>query len=204
LGLPASGRTVTVENIDGGPGPPSDVDGSGESDRDVEQSGGLALGANVIVYQAPNTDYGCADAFFSAASQNIASSVSASWGESGTYLEASIASGQESPGYGAAFDEAFLELAAQGQSGFVAAGDSGAYDASGDIGTTNLSVDNPADSPFITAGGETPLPWSVTLTGPDGSATVDVTAQRIWGWDYLWAPIAQITDTPLATVRRVM
>jgi subtilase family serine protease len=200
LGLPASGRTVTVENIDGGPGAPSDNGGSGETDLDVEQSGGLAPGANVIVYQAPNTDYGYADAFFSAASQNIASSVSASWGESETYLEASIASGQESPGYGAAFDEAFLELAAQGQSGFVAAGDSGAYDASGDIGTTNLSVDNPADSPFITVGGGTTLPWSGTLTGPDGSANVDVTSQRIWGWDYLWAPTAQITDTPLATV----
>jgi kumamolisin len=190
--------TLTVQNIDGGPGAPSDASGSGETDLDVEQSGGVAPGANVIVYQAPNTDPGFADAFFTAASQNLASSVSTSWGESETYLEASILAGQEAATYLAAFDEAFLEMAVQGQSGFDAAGDSGAYDASGDIGTTNLSVDTPADSSYMTAGGGTTLPWTGTLTGPDGSVTVTVPAQRTWGWDYLWQPIATITGTPLA------
>ena len=60
--------------------------------------------------------------------------------------------GGEDPAYAEAFDEAFLELAAQGQSTFVAAGNAGAYDALGDLGTTNLSVDNPDDSPFVTSG----------------------------------------------------
>jgi len=200
LGLPASSRTVTVVNVDGGPGAPSDASGTGETDLDVEQSGGLAPDANVIVYQAPNTDYGFADAFFQAASQNIASTVSASWLESETYLQAAIASGEESPGYEAAFDEAFLEMAAQGQSGFIAAGDWGAYTASVDIGTTNLSVGASPDSPFITAAGGTTLPWTGTLTGPDGSATVNVPSQRTWGWDYLWQPIATITGSSLASV----
>ena len=107
----------------------------------------VAPGANVIVYQAPNTDFGFADAFFDAASQNIASTVSASWLESETYLESRIAAGQESPGYQAAFDEAFLEMAAQGQSGFIASGDEGAYTATGDLGTTNLSVGDPGRQP---------------------------------------------------------
>src|SRR4029077_5374629 len=70
--VPATGRTVTVDNVDGGPGAPSDASGSGETDLDVEQSGGLAPGANVIFYQAPNTDPGFIDAFFSAASRNKA------------------------------------------------------------------------------------------------------------------------------------
>jgi len=190
--------TLTVDNVDGGPGAPSDASGSGETDLDVEQSGGIAHGANVIVYQAPNTDYGFADAFFTAASQNVASSISTSWGESETILEATILSGQEAATYIAAFDEAFLEMAVQGQSGFDAAGDSGAYDASGDIGTTNLSVDTPADSPYLTSGGGTTLPWSGTFTGPDGSATVTVTAQRTWGWDYMWQAWATVEGIPLA------
>jgi subtilase family serine protease len=118
--IPGTGRSLSVVNVDGGPGSPSDAAGSGETDLDVEQSGGLAPGANVVVYQAPNTDYGFADAFFDAASQNVASSVSASWLESETFLRASIADGTESPGYEAAFDEAFLEMAMQGQSGFIA------------------------------------------------------------------------------------
>jgi kumamolisin len=189
--------TVTVDNVDGGPGAPSDASGTGETDLDVEQSGGVARGANVIVYQAPNTDPGFADAFFSAASQNIASSVSTSWGESETYVESLVLADQETAAYTQAFDEAFLEMAIQGQSGFDAAGDSGAYDATGDIGTTNLSVDTPADSPYLTSGGGTTLPWTGVLTGPDGSVTVTVPAQRTWGWDYLWQPIATVSGIPL-------
>jgi kumamolisin len=185
--------SLTVDNIDGGPGAASVAAGSDETDLDVEQSGGLAPGANVNVYQAPNTDPGFADAFFTAASQNIADTVSTSWGESETVIAAAILSGQETATYVAAFDEAFLELAAQGQSAFDASGDAGAYTASGDLGTTDLSVDTNSDSPYITAAGGTTLPWTGTLTGADGSATVTVPSQRIWGWDYLWAPIAQIT-----------
>ena len=198
--IPATGRTLTVNNVDGGPGAPSDAAGSGETDLDVEQSGSLAPGANVIVYQAPNTDSGFADAFFDAASQNIASTVSASWLESETYLQAYISGDQESPGYQAAFDEAFLEMGAQGQSSFVASGDQGAYTAIADLGTTNISVATSADSPYITAAGGTTLPWSATLEAASGvTANVDVKSQRTWGWDYLWQPVATLDGESFAT-----
>jgi kumamolisin len=197
--IPNTGRSFNVQNIDGGPGAPSDASGTGETDLDLEQSGSLAPGANVIDYQAPNTDYGFADAFFTAASQNTASTVSSSWGESETILEATILAGQEAATYNAAFDEAFLEFAAQGQSGFIASGDAGAYEASRDLGTTNLSVQSNSDSPYITAAGGTTLPWSGTITGPDGSAAVTVPSQRIWGWDYLWPAIAKVNGESEAT-----
>jgi kumamolisin len=196
--VPTTGRTVTVDNVDGGPGAPSDASGSGETDIDVEQSGGLAPGANVIVYQAPNTDPGFIDAFFSAASENVADTLSTSWGESETYVAGAVAAGEETNAYEAAFDEAFLELADQGTSVFDAAGDAAAYDASDDIGTTNLSVDTPADSPYATASGGTTTPWSGTITGSDGSASVTVPDQRAWGWDYLWQPIATVTGLTYA------
>jgi kumamolisin len=199
-GVPATGRTVSVDNIDGGPGAPSDASGSGETDIDVEQSGGVAPGANVIVYQAPNSDPGFVDAFFAAASQNKAGTLSSSWGESETIVDAAVAAGEETSAYEAAFDEAFLELAAQGQSTFVTAGDAAAYDASEDLGSTNLSVDTPGDSPYVTTAGGTTTPWSGTLTGPDGSASVTVSNQRAWGWDYLWSPIAAITGSTEAAV----
>lgn len=202
MNLPNTGRSLSVQNVDGGPGAPSDASGSGETDLDVEQSGGIASGANVIVYQAPNTDSGFIDGFFQAASQNVASSVSSSWGESETIIQWAIDTGIETPAYQASFDEAFLEMAAQGQSGFVSAGDAGAYDASDDLGTTNLSVDSPGDSPYITVAGGTTLPWNGTLTstssGTSISANVSVTQQRAWGWDYLWQPIATINAIPLA------
>jgi kumamolisin len=190
--------TLTVDNIDGGPGAPSSASGTVETDLDIEQSGALAPGANVIDYQAPNTDPGFANAFFTAASQDLASGVSASWGESETVIEATVRSGTESPGYVRAFDEAFLELAAQGQSAFTSSADAGAYTASEDIGTTNLSADNPADSPYITAAGATSLPGTTYLSGPDGTATATNPNTRIWGWDYLWAGIAQVNGVSLA------
>ena len=154
----------------------------------------------MISYEAPNTDYGFSDGFFTAASQNVASTVSTSWGESETVVLFAVASGEESSGLQLATDEAFLEMAAQGQSMFIATGDEGAYAASRDLGTTNLSVQTPSDSPYATAAGGSTLPWTGTFTGPDGSATVSVPAQRIWGWDYLWEPIAQITGASEASV----
>ena len=186
----APGR-IMVRNVDGGPGAPNDAAGSGESDLDVEQSGALAPDADIIVYQAPNTDFGFADAFFDAASQNQADTVSSSWGESETVLQTSITSGEESPAYAAAFDEAFLEMAAQDQSMFVASGDSGAYDASSDLGTTNLSIGNPDDSALVTAAGGTTLGGTISATVDDGDVTATIPAQRAWGWDWLWPYYAE-------------
>ncbi|MCL2586141.1 MAG: S53 family peptidase [Streptosporangiales bacterium] len=197
---PQTGRQVTTTNVDGGPGLPTDSSGSGETDLDVEQAGGLAPGANVDVYQAPNTDSGFADAYFQAASDNTADSVSASWAESETYLKYTIADHTESPNYEAAFDEAFLELAAQGQSAFTAAGDWGAYTATADQQTTNLSVAASADSPYITAAGGTTNPWSGQLSNTTGTTTANVSVPnvRTWGWDYLWKPTATVQNESYA------
>jgi len=188
---------VSVDNIDGGPGAPSDAAGTGETDLDVEQAGGVAAGAHVIVYQAPNTDPGFIDAYFAAASSNVASSVSTSWGSADLAIEANIAGGYESTGYAAAFDEALLEMAVQGQSTFAPAGDNGAYDLF-DYGFYNLSTDYPAASPYTTAAGGTTLPWSGTVTGPDGTVNAADTQQRAWAWDYLWPAFASTTGVSTA------
>ncbi len=191
-----------MDPIDGGPGAPSNNSGTGETDLDLEQSGALAPGANVIDYQAPNTDPGFADAFFTAASQNTADTLSTSWGESETILKYFILAGEETTTYQAAFDEAFLEFAMQGQSAFDASGDTGAYAAFRDLGSTNLSVGSNADSPYITAAGGTTLPWTGTFvnTSTNVTATVTVSSQRIWGWDYLWPAIATVTGEPESEV----
>ncbi len=201
-GVKRTGRLI-IDNVDGGSGAPSYTSGTGETDLDIEQSGALAPGANIIVYQAPNTDSGSIDALFTAATQNLAGSVSQSWGEAETLIQALQAMGAEASGYVTAFDEGFLELDAQGQANFVASGDGGAYDAYGEFPgneqPTNLSVDNPADSPYTTAAGGTTLPWTADL-GPSANGavqdvTVNVPQQRIWGWDYLWKPLAELGGT---------
>jgi subtilase family serine protease len=183
LGIPVKANRITIDNVDGGSGPVSDTAGSGETSLDVEQSGALAPQANIIVYQAPNSDAGFVDGFFTAANQNRADSVSASWGASETVVKGAVNDGVEDPNYLLTYDEAFLELAAQGQTTFVSAGDQGAYDASADEGSTNLTVDTPGNSPWVTVAGGTTLPGTIPLTATD---SVSIPAERAWGWDWLW------------------
>ena len=181
---------ITLDDIDGGAGQVSAANGSAETTLDVEQSGALAPDARIVVYQAPNTDFGAADAFFTAASQNKATTLSTSWGSSEISLEAYGDAGDEATTYGKVFDEAYLEMAAQGQTAFASAGDYGAYDDSQDSpqSYTNLSVDNPGDSPWVTTAGGTTIAGDIPLYDATGALaqTVQIKAQRTWGWDWLW------------------
>ena len=192
-GIQTSANRVSLVNVDGGAGAPSLSAGSGETTLDVEQSGAMAPKANIIVYQAPNTDYGFVDAFFNAISANQVGSLSASWGLSESAVNYLISSGQETPNYAQAFNEAFQEAAAQGISTFAATGDYGAYQAVSDLGTTNLSVGDPADSPYITAAGGTTLPTSDSALLQQ--LGINVPQQRAWGWDYLF-PLWQEFGAP--------
>jgi len=164
--------------------------GSGETTLDVEQSGGIAPNADVVVYDAPNTDGGFLDVFYQAASDNVVDSLSVSWGEAEIYYEAALNGGTDLTSELYAFHQVFLEGAAQGISIFAAAGDSGAYDTSGQIpGSSNpLTVDSPASDPAITAAGGTTTPY--TVTGADFgdssvTASYSVTSEQVWGWNGL-------------------
>jgi subtilase family serine protease len=201
LGLNVSASRLKLIPIDGGAPGPSVAAGSDETDLDVEQSGAIAPGANIRVYEAPNTDPGFADAFYTAASDNVSDTISTSWGESETYIMQTVLQGTETPAYVAAADQVFAEFGAQGQSNFASSGDSGAYDALGDVGSTNLAVDNTADSPFTTAAGGTTLPGTQTYGVFNSTGTLvstesaNIPAERAWSWDYL-APLYQALGFP--------
>jgi len=187
LHIKTRSRKIKLVNVDGGAGKVSNAAGSGETTLDVEQSGAIAPGAKVVVYQAPNTDPGFLDAFYDAASQNVAGTVSTSWGEAETVIDTAVASGTETPAYEQSFNEAFLEMGAQGQSSFVAQGDAGAFDDSDELGTTELAVDNPGDSAWTTSAGGTTLAGTIPLSK---TVSAHIPAQRAWGWDWLWPHFA--------------
>jgi kumamolisin len=188
LKIKTKNNRIRLANIDGGSGPVSSARGSDETTLDVEQSGALAPQSSIVVYQAPNSDVGNVDAYAAAASQNVAGTVSSSWGESETLLAAGDAAGTEPYTLIQANDEFMLEMAAQGQANFTASGDEAAYAASGDLGSTNLSVGNAPDSPWTTAAGGTTLPGVIPLYSQVNSDQVNVrvTSQRAWGWDWQW------------------
>jgi kumamolisin len=198
LDLKVKANRLTVINIDGGPGAPSDASGSDETTLDVEQSGGIAPGANIIVYQSPNTNQGFLDAFAHAVHDNKADSFSTSWGE-WEFFDSTAGGNQVTDVFShetvsslQALHEVLVVAALQGQTAFAAAGDCGAFDVFGEVAanfSTPLSVDNPASDSAIVAAGGTTLPGVQEFTLADGSAvSIDVPTERVWGWDYL-APL---------------
>ena len=195
LGLAVNPNRIKIVPIDGGSGAPSDASGSDETTLDVEQSGGIAPAANIIVYEAPNTEQGFVDAFASAFDSNIADTVSTSWGE-WEYLDDTTTAvdpfSHRTVNALQAFNELFLQAALQGQSMYAASGDSAAYDANNPNGSFPLlffsqtvSVDSPASQPFLTAAGGTTLPGPQTFQVSGTPLTINVATERAWSWDYL-------------------
>jgi kumamolisin len=199
VGLSVNPNRIKIVNVDGGPGPISDVGGSDETTLDVEQSGGIAPGAKIIVYQAPGTAQGSFDNFATAIDSNSAETISVSWGDweecanrgIGDFPTACL---PPDPAYVEATHELFVRAAIQGQTLFASAGDDGAYDNNADCPTgavcnNTLSVDYPGSDPAITAAGGTTLPGlqelciNATCTAP--FYDVNIPHERVWGWDYL-------------------
>jgi subtilase family serine protease len=175
VGAPSSPSRIQVTPVDGG----STSDGL-ETSIDVEQAGVIAPQATVKVYEAPNSSAGYIDSFFLAASDDTADAVSASWGSTELVNDLRVANGWIPANSNASFDEAFLELAAQGQSAFNSSGDDGAF-ASWESGITNLDDLDPSASPWITSAGGTTVPFDWRPAAP-----VVVPAERTWAWDYVW------------------
>ncbi len=178
LGLTTDPTRITDVPVDGGTlpkdGPTSS--GAGETTLDIEQSGGIAPGAKIRVYLAPNAGNGFLDMFASAINENLIDVLSTSWGSPEIY---NLQSDTD------AFHAVFLQAAAQGIPVISAAGDAGAFDINRSYTypqcTTLLTVDFPAADPLVLAAGGTTLPNTVLHKfGP-----VTVTQERPWGWDYL-------------------
>jgi len=184
VGVTRTGTVTTVKACPGG-GTTCTIGtaGSGETALDIEQSGGLAPGANVIVYEAPNTDAGSLALYTQAITANVADTLSISWGLT------ELAYGPDDL---APYDALFLQAASQGVPVMAASADGGAYDVAG-AGypypnySNTLAVDFPASHPYVIGAGGTTLPLSLA-----GGAII-VPQERPWGWDYLQSYVGATT-----------
>jgi kumamolisin len=194
LGIRVSPHRITKVMVDGGTPVAAGV-GDSETSLDVEQSGGLAPRADVRVYIAdPTSNNGFLDLFYTAVSENTADTVSISWGLPEEFYFAALNGGVDYTWELVAIDQALLEGAAQGQSFFAAAGDSGAYDANDPNFpfvppqfSEQLTVDSPASDPYITAaGGTTAAGYIPASTSHPSCTAIPVPQERVWGWDFLY------------------
>lgn len=139
FGLPPAKLTDIL--VDGGSGEGIDA----EVTLDIELALALAPESQIYVYEGPNTDKGVLDTYNRIATDNLAKQVSTSWG---------LGEGLVSPQFLQAENAIFMQMAAQGQTIYAAAGDSGAYD---NYPSLNLMVDDPASQPYMVGVGGTTL-----------------------------------------------
>lgn len=206
IGLKVPNGRIRKIMVDGGTPIAAGV-GDDETSLDVEQSGGVAPDAKIRVYIAPNTNQGFLDLFYSTVSANVASTVSISWGMPEELYFAALNNGVNETGQLQAIHQALLEGAAQGQSFFAAAGDSGAYDINSlallPQYSKQLSVDSPASDPAITAAGGTTLNATIPGIPSLGCRAITIPTQQVWGWGYLlkdWGNCLSLTYDQLFAV----
>ena len=154
-------ENVLVDGYSGAAGPNAD-----EVTLDLQMMNAIAPGASkIIVYEAPLTNAGFVDLFNTIANDKDASGsarskeISVSW---------AIAEDGTDPASLNSENSAFLQMKTQGQSIFVAAGDTGAY-----ADRATLTVEDPAGQPFVTSVGGTTL----AVNGRGGSYVSETT----WG-----------------------
>lgn len=145
--------------VDGG----SNAGINAEVTLDIQLALALAPQSEIYVYEGPNSNQGVLDTYNRIATDNLARQVSTSWGSgedmaSVQYLQAESA--------------IFQQMAAQGQTIYAAAGDSGAYDDYPSNSSRSLIVDDPASQPYVVSVGGTRLTVD--------AATGDYKSESVW------------------------
>jgi kumamolisin len=176
-------------NTDGGPlnvqcptgdqCPPQFEGYSGDIEVDADIETQLAIAPDVkslIVYNAPNDFTGQTelDQYSAIAKANKADAISTSWGLCENDLDQA---------YAQAENTIFQKMAAQGQSMFGDAGDTGAFDCIRSDGTTVPNVNDPASQPWVTSVGGTSFENFNPGTNPHPSYPLK--GEAVWNVDNL-------------------
>jgi subtilase family serine protease len=145
-----------------------------ESDIDLEWSGAIATGANIVfVYVGSSFNYDVSDSIQYAVDQDIAPIISVSYGYCETQVSNTFYNAMELIG---------SQAATQGQTIVASSGDSGSTGCSGFTGLSAaqheaLAVSYPASSAYVTAAGGTEITAANDVAGtPPGYWTAATTA----------------------------
>lgn len=192
FGLP----NVPLQNVlvDGASG--SAAGGEDEVELDIELMMAVAPKASkIVVYEGPNSDQGTLDTYSKIASDNIAQSISTSWGNSEDSVTSSFMQSENT---------VFEQMAAQGQTIYSAAGDTGADD-----NGSSLSVDDPSAQPYVVAVGGTSLStgsggaYASESTWNDGSGAGGGGISTVWSVPS-WQQGLSVTQNKGSTTMRMI
>jgi subtilase family serine protease len=158
-----------------------------EVDADIEMT--LAVAPDVshlIVYNAPNDETGQTelDEYTAIANQDVASTISSSWG---------VCENDVTAGYVESENTIFEQMALQGQSLFSSSGDTGAFGCMRSDGTTVVNVGDPSSQPWVTSVGGTSLEGDNPGTNPN-PGTPARGIETVWNVNNLCSDQAAAAD----------
>lgn len=167
---------MTTVNIAGGA--PYDPNNSTETHLDLQQTGGMAPAANLILYNLPDlSDASIISGLITIIESNNADVVSMSFGGPEIGYLPEYNSGVNSIGILGVYDDVFKQGNAQGITFVASSGDLGALDvpapacfdtdATSTCGSFVASVETPASSPHVTGVGGTNLVTTMSSTSLD-------------------------------------
>ena len=184
----------------------------GESDLDVEWSGAVAPGANVVfVYTGSNTNFGVYDSIHYAVDEKIAPIISVSYDSCETELTQSDLTTLEG---------VMSQAAAQGQTIVVASGDQGSTACSGDTHLSTqqqeaVAVNYPASSAYATGLGGTEIDstnqayitagqgyWAAKGSSDTVSSALKYIPEVVWNDDSTGNPLSATGGGVSTLVRR--
>ena len=114
-----AGSRLSIVPVDGGEPQPSAVSENDEADLDIEDVSAMAPEADIDVYEAPNTTFGSLDEYAAIVNSDKDQIVTSSWAECEQLTQ------EAEPGIQQAENFLFQQAAAQGQTVFSSAGDTG-------------------------------------------------------------------------------
>ncbi|HMG02844.1 MAG TPA: S53 family peptidase [Edaphobacter sp.] len=162
---------MSTVNINGGA--PYDPNGSTETHLDMQQTGGIAPNARIVLYNVPNlSDSNILSALTTIIDSNEADVVNMSFGGAELFYTPAYNDGQDFTNILGIYDDTFKQGNAQGITFVASSGDLGALDApplacfdpsaTSACGSFQPSVETPASSPHVTGVGGTNLVTTYT------------------------------------------
>ncbi len=165
--------SFTTINVDGGA--PFDPSDSLETNLDLQQTGGMAPKAKILLYNLPDlSDDSLMDGLSQILTDNKTDVVNMSFGEAELFYTAADNDGEDFTYLAQEEDDLFAQGNAQGITFVAASGDSGAlaavpvdcFNYEPNCGKFQLSVNFPASSPHVVAVGGTNLKTTYFPTSP--------------------------------------
>lgn len=171
-----SGSRLSIVPVDGGLLQPTEFTQDIEPNLDIDDVSAAAPGANIDVYETPNETYGSIDAYTQIVESDIDQVVTSSW-----FIGCEQTAQLAAPGLQEEENIVFEQAAAQGQTIFEAAGDTG-----DDTCNVFRSVPQPSQQNLLSVGDPQAQPYVVSVGGTTIDDATQPPAEHVWNDGAAW------------------